>query len=284
MLEKGLSMRPRRETFAAAYIEDVVAQFLRGASPRGLTESDLGWAEDVLDDYFQATRDSPDTDISRARGAFLGRSAPERSGAHKGPARRGNPQSSVRYDDLSRLAQQRQSVRWFQSEPVSRREIDRALEVAIEAPTACNRIPYRFVILDQGSDAADIARLAGGTAGFADNIPALVVAVGDLSAYSEDRDRHLIYIDSSLAIMSLLFALEAQGISSCCINWPDVPHREREMTRALGLAPYERVIMLVALGYADPEGYVPGSAKTDLRSYRSFDRPVTLTRGKDEYT
>ena len=109
--------------------------------------------------------------------------------------------------------------------------------------------------------AVAIAKCAGGTAGFAENLPAIIVIVGDLSAYPFPKDRHLIYIDGSLAAMQLMLALETLGLSSCSINWPDVSSAERKIRKIIDLKDYERIVMLMAVGYADPEGGIPFSQK-----------------------
>jgi hypothetical protein len=55
------------------------------------------------------------------------------------------------------------------------------------------------------------------------------------------------------------------------INWPDFEPLERKMAKTLGLEPHERVIMLMAVGYADPTGMVAYSQKKDLDVLRSFN-------------
>jgi nitroreductase len=100
-----------------------------------------------------------------------------------------------------------------------------------------------------------------GTAGYSHQIPALVVIIGDLSAFEHERDRHVPYIDSSLATMQLMLALETLGLASCPINWPDIEPLEQRMAKRLALKPFERPIMLLALGYPDPEGGIAHSAK-----------------------
>ncbi|GAG52007.1 unnamed protein product [marine sediment metagenome] len=95
--------------------------------------------------------------------------------------------------------------------------------------------------------------------------------IGKLHAWFSEPDRHLIYIDASLAAAAFLFGLEAQGLGSCCLNWPDLEPQERRMGKLLGLEPDERVIMLIALGYPDPEGLVTYSQKKRLAELRSFN-------------
>jgi nitroreductase len=159
------------------------------------------------------------------------------------------------------LCRQRRSVRWFVPEVVPEALVERAVAAAAQAPSACNRQPFLYRYFGVPSDAARIAGIALGTSGYAQNVPALVVVLGDLGAYPYERDRHLVYIDASLATMQFMLALESQGLASCPINWPDIEACERQMAWELALPSHIRPVMLVALGYPDPGGGVPFSAK-----------------------
>jgi nitroreductase len=74
------------------------------------------------------------------------------------------------------------------------------------------------------------------------------------------------YIDASLAAMQFMLALETLGLASCPINWPDVESLEQQMAVALDLPWHLRPVMLIALGYPDPTGGVPFSAKKPSES------------------
>ena len=174
------------------------------------------------------------------------------------------PISNITIDELSRLYARRRSVRWFEDRPVPSRLIRRVVTAALSAPSACNRQPYRFVAATGRETSSAIAGCAGGTAGFAQQIPAVVVVVGDLSAYPLERDRHLIYIDASLASMQLMLAAETLGLATCPINWPDIAKTDKCLIDLLDLRAYERVVMLLAVGYAQSEGAVPYSSKKGL--------------------
>jgi nitroreductase len=272
MLEKGLTMRPRRTTFAAGYITDTVDGFRRYLdAARTIDIDEAAWVLDVLDEYFAATAESDHRIVLAARDSWrpLRRRALEQfpqlhaaARSFSGPAPAELvPHHRIRIEDLQELAGDRRSVRWFLDEKVDRDKVVAALRVGTEAPTACNRQPYRIVIADHPSDVARLVSLPMGTKGYLHQVPALAVLVGDLSAFASERDRHLIYIDSCLAAMGFILGLEAQGIASCCINWPDLPDRHARMTAELGLQPYERVVMLIAYGYPDPRGLAPHSAR-----------------------
>ncbi|RUO56255.1 MULTISPECIES: nitroreductase family protein [Pseudidiomarina] len=263
-LEKGLIMRPRRAVFAEAYIEETVQMFLRAQQSKVIAAAELNWAHDVLHEYFTVVQDTPV--ITKARELWTTRTTADATNSGAVPYRRADaPALSVNADDLEQLFRRRRSVRWYLPEAVPEQLLTRAVNMATLAPSACNRQPYSFYVINDAARAAKVASFAGGTVGFAQQIPALIVVVGDLSAYPLERDRHCIYIDGALAAMQLMLATETLGLATCPINWPDIEQRERAMQRELQLEPYQRPIMLMAVGYADPEGGVAYSAKKDDR-------------------
>ena len=146
------------------------------------------------------------------------------------------------------------------------------MTLAGQSPSACNRQPFTFRIFDEPELVQKVIKLPMGTSGFSDNVPVVAVVVGRIGNYPKERDRHLIYIDGSLATMAFVFALESQGLSTCCINWPDIEEREVDMDQALGLASDERPVMCVAIGYPDPEGEVAYSDKKPLEQLRQYNR------------
>jgi nitroreductase len=262
-LEKGLVMQPRAPVFAEDYIEETVAEFARLRAAGGLDPAEQKWAVDVLAGYFAAVQDTPRIAAARAAFASLGTGvqAPDTARLSVPGSRAAGVRSGVSYEDFLGLCRQRRSVRWFEQRAVPREPVLQALQAAAQAPSACNRQPFLFRYFDRPEDAQRIAGIAMGTTGYAGNIPALVVLLGDLGCYPEERDRHVPYIDASLAAMQFMLALETLGLASCPINWPDIEGRERAMDRELQLPPHLRPVMLIALGYPDPEGGVPFSAK-----------------------
>lgn len=274
-LEKGLIMRPRRASFAAGYIGSVVAIFrkaLETADYKYEGNPELHWASDVLATYFGAVS-AENVAVRTARDEFTKLPRPPVEAVSASPFHRERlDRPLVPFEDFERLCQYRRSVRWFLSEPVSREVIDRALLVAAQAPSACNRQPFVFRVCDDPAVAKRVVSIPMGTAGFSHQVPGVVVVVGRLRAYPNERDRHAIYIDGSLASMSLILAFETLGVATCAINWPDQEPHESRMRAELSLEDDERVIMLIAFGYPDPDGMVPFSAKrplTQLRSYHS---------------
>ncbi len=274
-LEKGLLMRPRRKVFAKDYIEETIEFYEKAITQykknkEGVDQTELAWAQNVLNEYF-AVVSNDDDKINKLRERFHAVDF-EPGEVDKKPYKRGNPKSSIKYEDLLELSHQRRSVRWFKQKPVPRDLIDKALLVAEQSPSACNRLPYEFRIFDQPELVKKVSSIPFGSAGYRDNIPTIIVVVGKLENYFSPRDRHLVYVDSALAVMPFMYALETLGLASSSINWPDFEPLEAKMQKTLGLSPDERPIMLIAVGYADPEGMVAYSQKKSLEVLRTYNK------------
>ena len=258
-LEKGLIMSPRKPIFGGDYIEQTVRQF-QALKTSGGDESELQWANDVLSDYFSSVENN--ATIDRAFSIFnAAQQASPDYRAHAPYSSNEREVSLLSYEDFFSLCRQRRSVRWYEQKRVPREVIEKAVAAAAQAPSACNRQPFRFSVFDNPDEAAKVGAITQGTSGFAQNFPCLIVVVGDLSAYPFERDRHLIYVDAALASMQLMLALETLGVSSCPINWPDIEVMEREMDDRLNLTRFERPIMLISLGFPASEGLIPFSQK-----------------------
>ncbi len=275
-LEKGLISRPSRDLFALDYIHETVGLFAtdaHAACQRATDDDHLRWARDVLDQYFEVVGSHPTVDEARTRFTLVRDLVSESTAGRFAPFRRSPAPSDLpTINQMLTLARRRRSVRWFESRPVPRQLIQQALEVAVLSPSACNRQAFEFMIFDDPQTVHRVAELAAGTKGFNENFPAIAVVVGRLRAYFHEKDRHVIYIDGALASMSFVLALETLGLGSCCINWPDVRTRDEKMRKLVGLAGDERVVMLIAFGFPDPEGLVPYSGKRSLDSLASFNR------------
>jgi nitroreductase len=271
-LEKGILMKPRRVPFGLKYISETVQAYSTACCRPDIDSTELQWASDVLSEYFRISPDDVPL-IRQLRQKFTPNvrtcsNFPE----PLIPYERDLIDPAVPdYDSLMRLAVHRRSVRWFLQKPVPREIIDKAIELAAQAPSACNRQPFEFRIIDDPELVQKVISIPFGLAGYGHNVPCVTVIVGKQRNYFSERDRHLIYIDGSLAAMGYLFALESQGVSSCCVNWPDIAFNDDKMAKLLKLEADERPIMLVALGYPDPQGMVARSTKKSLPSLRRYN-------------
>jgi nitroreductase len=275
-LEKGILMQPRRAVFALDYLIETIEFYERAVAQidcgNSADDGELVWAYGVLNAYFSVV-DHEHPTVKKALERFnrtlsIHRPDDDRKIPY---ARAHGTRSTARYDDLLTLAQQRRSVRWFEQRSVPRELIDQALLVGRQSPSACNRLPYEFRIFDDPEMVRKVAAIPFGSAGYAHQIPTIAVVVGRLNHYFSPRDRHVIYVDSALACMPFMLALETLGLGSSVINWPDFEPLERKIQSTLHLDADERVIMLIAIGYPDPNGLVAYSEKKSLDVIRRYN-------------
>lgn len=272
-LEKGLSMRDRRPVFAEGYILDLVQDVITAWTlDSKLNKKQLRWSIDVLNEYFNTVdKTETITDAKKEFDQFCDKIDYE-PGSRIPKTRTKIEQDIIEYGELKGLAEQRTSTRWFQKQKVPREEIDKALQIASESPSACNRQSFEFRFYDDDDLIEEISKLPMGAKSYRSNIPCLGVIVGKQRAYFNDRDKHVIYIDASLAAMAFQFGLESLNLSSCCINWPSIPKNDWDIAKKLNLDADEEVIMMMAIGYPDPNGKVPHSEKKDIDEIRSYNK------------
>lgn len=276
-LEKGLSMVPRKSLFALDYIDETLNAFgnMLAEPAHQLDLVLLNYAHDVLDSYFAVTTwpegaTQPQLFAEQASKIrpLLNKQQHQAAAAPAPYSHR--PRAAISYSEFYKLCQQRCSVRTFLAKPVEPEILEQAVAAAAQAPSACNRQPFRYVAATQGETLRKLASLPMGTVGYAEGLPAVLAVVGDLSAYPFERDRHVIYIDASLANMQLMLALETMGLASCSINWPDIENYEIKIAKLLKLQPFERVVMLIAVGYPDPNALIPHSEKKTAAGLLSY--------------
>lgn len=277
-IEKGLSFPERRRVFALRFILDAVNQFCYLASDVALRErSEYTWARDVLKEYFSAT-ESDESVYTTAKKLFyqtllrietvqpkvgnsIGGQKVVECHAAEVPSPYINKSHPEILEALESLLRQRKSVRRYLPDPIAPNIIEAALNSASRAPSSCNRQPYIYYVVTDPKKARAIGAVSAGTEGWLNEIYNIAVLVGDRSYFANAVNRHSIYIDATLSVMPFVLSLEAQGVSTCLINWADDNGRRSKIDRLLELKPYQRVIISIAFGFAHPESIAPNSKR-----------------------
>ena len=145
------------------------------------------------------------------------------------------------------VLKKRRSIRAYKSDPVPEEVLDRIMEAAVIAPSACNLQPYRFLVI---TDPALISRLNGTTRQkFIGTAPVIVVALGQQDA-AWHRDGHSVMeFDLGIAMEHIILAATAEGLASCYIGAFDV----KEANQVLQVPAGWSTVMMTPLGYASGE-------------------------------
>jgi len=158
------------------------------------------------------------------------------------------------------LSLERSSVRNFLSKEVDIELINNAVEIAKRTPSVCNRQPWRVKFV-AGEKVNPLLALQNGNKGFSECIRTLIVVTGKISYMRLPVERHQIYIDGGMFSMSLIYALQDLGISTCPLNWCVNTKNDKIASKELGLDGDEEIIMYIAVGYPKKKCSVASSPR-----------------------
>lgn len=174
------------------------------------------------------------------------------------------------------LAARRQSARkYVPGRRIPRATLERSLEAARLAPSACNSQPWSFMVVDEPEQVRALAEAACGHAPYAMNrfaadASALVAVVTEkmkLAARLGAHFRGVQYslVDLGIACEHLVLQAAEDGIASCWLGWFD----EGAVKRRLGIPRGKKVDLLICLGYPADETVRPKHRKTldEIRRY-----------------
>ncbi|MEL7585558.1 MAG: nitroreductase family protein [Prolixibacteraceae bacterium] len=262
-IEKGLITSPSKAVFAESYIVETVLA-LKNLMQKPIDIPTVDWATGILQQYFNTVQKTEIT--TKANAVFQELRRDKTSVLPATYLSFTRTKSNISYEDFLQLNKQRRSVRYYQDKPVPRNLVEDAIKAALQAPSACNRQPFSYHIIDDPVRVQQAALLPIGTQSFSANIRMMIFLIGDLSNYFDERDKHLIYIDGALSAESFILALETLGLSSCIINWSDIPVNNTGLKKFLKLNDWERCVLSISVGYADPNGGIPSSVKKDIKT------------------
>jgi nitroreductase len=182
------------------------------------------------------------------------------------PTRAGAAFSAPLAETFEALSKARRSVRSYTGVAVELHHIKNAIAIAQLSPSACNRQPSRVHIYQDRAMIDAMLALQNGNRGFGHTIGTLLVLTAEASTFFDASERHEPYVDGGLFAMSLILALQAAGVSSCCLNWGVDPDTDRRAHQTGAIPGSEKIIMFISIGYANADALVPRSPRRSLDS------------------
>ncbi len=174
------------------------------------------------------------------------------------------------------LAAKRYSVRKYKGDPVSRDMIDRCIEAARLAPSACNSQPWKFVVIDDPQLKDTLAKTAfkGLTDfnHFAFKAPVLVLIVSQrqkmfarVAGIVKRKDFSLM----DIGITAEHFCLQAahEGLGTCMLGW----FNEKTVKKMLSIPKQKRVELIISLGFADDPA-VPDKTRKPTKEMSTYNK------------
>lgn len=142
----------------------------------------------------------------------------------------------------------RRSCRNFSTENISLDIYTKAIELANNYPSACNRQPCRVYVVQDQEKIEQVFSLHGGNRGFGHNVTTLIVITSFLGGYSMDREFNCAFVDGGIYTMNLAYALHYYEIGCCILNWSIDAKKDKLMRQYLPIKDNEVVVTLLACG------------------------------------
>ncbi|MFA5046281.1 MAG: nitroreductase family protein [Paludibacter sp.] len=152
------------------------------------------------------------------------------------------------------LVQTRQSDRSYIDKPVEKEKIDRILEAARLAPSACNAQPWKIILV---TDPEKRMQVANATASkllsmnhFTIQAPVQLVLIEESANFSSSvggwaTNKHYPHLDLGIVASHICLAAADEGLGSCMIGWCD----EKKVRKALDIPKNKRVMLVILIGY-----------------------------------
>jgi nitroreductase len=179
--------------------------------------------------------------------------------------------------ELENLYRVRRSFRNYSEQPVEFKIIEKAIRLAQLSPSVCNRQASKVYVVSEKKMILEALSYQNGNKGFGHMASNLLVVTSDIRSFADATERNQPFVDGGLFAMSLLYALQAQGVVSCCLNWCLPAAKDKQFHEYSGIPENERIIMFIAIGYPPEEALVPKSHRRDFSTVCMKGLPAMQT-------
>ena len=153
--------------------------------------------------------------------------------------------------DVLSMIKNRRSVRFWKKQAVERNKIETIIQAALEAPSSCNKMAWRFFVYENELDCMVEGDCTG--ASMTAKAPVRILLAVDERFY---REIYAPALDAGLALQNLILAAHALGLGACLVYETAITERHK-LPEGLDIPEYLRIYCAVLLGYPDESPIKP---------------------------
>ena len=174
------------------------------------------------------------------------------------------------------LANKRYSVRNYKNTPVAQEKINRCIEAARLAPSACNSQPWKFVIVDD----LELAKELAGAAfegimnfnNFAFKAPVLILIVSERQKASAKfgsivKRKNFSLMDIGIAAEHFCLQATEEGLGTCMLGW----FNEKKVKKILSIPKLKRVELIISVGFSADDN-IPHKKRKSVDEILSYNK------------
>ena len=165
----------------------------------------------------------------------------------------------MNYTDFLELVEERYSCRKFSDKKVSNTDIEKVLEAARLAPSACNKQPWTFYVIESENGKHAICDCYDRE--WIKTAPAFIIAVGNnaMAWHRQEDGKDHTNVDLSIAIEHICLAATSLGLGTCWICNFDTA----KLKTVLKLGNESEPVAIIPLGYPETDS-IPAKNRKDL--------------------
>lgn len=171
--------------------------------------------------------------------------------------------------DFYTFSNSRHSIRDYSSEPVKHEDIKKSIKLASNAPSACNRQPWKIRVVEDKDLKKKLQLNQNGNRGFGDYIDKFIIITSDVQYYDIMRERKQSEIDGGMFAMNLLYAFHYYNIASIPLSASLHMKQENNLRKIFNIKDSENFIMFIGIGKMKDEFKIAKSSRRPLQ-YDTF--------------
>jgi len=178
--------------------------------------------------------------------------------------------------DFLKLVNLRESTRIYLDKKVEREKLEKCIEAARMAPSACNSQPWKFIIVDEEETIQNIRKTIYDPLikmnKFALEAPAFIVAVFENPNITSKiggmiKGKDFTILDVGIACEHICLAATELGLGTCMIGW----FKEKDMKHLLNIPKNKAIALVISVGY--PESRNPRKkVRKELKDILSYNK------------
>ena len=141
----------------------------------------------------------------------------------------------------------RHSIRNFSGE-IDVSQIEMAVKLANNTPSACNRQPTRIHLICDKNLISNCLSLQNGNRGFGHLADKLLIVTGDISTILGYQEFCDVYTNTGMYIMNLSYSLHFYKIAHCILNWYVLPKQDRRLRKLINISETETIMAFIICG------------------------------------
>ena len=271
-LEKGLTMPNRKYNFGHDAVSSLVNLIKQYTTKYGKPEGQVEHAVGILKAYLEMHKEFDGRD-----NAVFWDAIHKLTDAYPSiqPAIQPHVSSEEFYkyasSDFVKFAKSRHTLRHYAGH-ISEDEIKKAVELAMTAPSACNRQPVRVHCVCDKEMVNKVLALQSGNRGFGKDADKVLIISGDLADVCWIDERYDTYTNCGIFIMNLCYSLFYYKIAHCVLNWSICvdPAKDKQLHELVGIPDSEVIAAMILCGKTPNEVDVAESPRKNVSEILRF--------------